>query len=277
MDRYVKSEPTPEAFAGLLKIPADEPVSTVSIVRLRTDLPESEVQAAMGHWRSMTRQLRREYRCEEDIVARIHATITGPPGPWDFLVVTRFPSRRVLMRYSMDERILDSIAVRRQFIAENLALVLTGSNLPRMDRLPLALMPGAADPGVGDPLDLAMRQAETLAGTDPVLLLAISRFRTDVPMEQARGAYLRWRKLLEEQVAPDLGLTFPITANISHVFVGEPGGWDLVNLVRYPNPDAYRASLRHPALLAGRHLRTLALDNSLLMIAQEIPDRSITD
>jgi hypothetical protein len=272
MDRYVKSEPTPEAFAGLLEIPADDPVTTVSVVRVRRDRPVAEIHDTINRWRAVTATLRQEYGCTEDVVARVRATLSGPVDHWDHVIVTRFPTRRSLMRYAMDERILDAIAVRRDFIEENLALVLTGTNLPQPDRLPLSVVPAPPAPSVlVDPLGEAIVQGDRLQGTAPVYLVAVSHYRSDVPREQAEGAYLRWRRMLEE-MAPELGMTFPITANIRQVYVGEPQGWDIVNVVRYPDPEAYRASLRHPKLLAGRHLRNLALDYSLLMICQEEGD-----
>lgn len=270
MDRFSKSEPTPEAFAGLLAIPADRPVATVTLVRIRRDQPRARLVAAVREWRAIISGILEDYGCHEPVYGRVVGTIVGPENYWDHLVVTHYPSRRALMQSAMDERIIDAIDVRRAFIEETLSLVVDGADPAASVPPPLSIVP-AVQPGpvADDPLEPAVAHASTIKGKDPLFVVGITRFRTDVPREQAEGAYHRWRASLR-LVAEDIGaMSFPLSARVHQVYVGAAGAWDLVNITRYGDTDSYRRSLEHPALLSGRQMRALALEDSLLMVVRD--------
>lgn len=272
MDRFSKSEPTPEAFAGLLAIPADQPVATVTLVRTRRDQSRKRLVAAVRDWQVIIAELLEDYGCSQPVSGRVIGTIVGPADHWDHLVVTSYPSRRALMQFAMDERIIDAIDVRRDFIDETLSLVVDGSDPLATGTPQLSIVPPAQlGPVASDPLEPALAHAATIEGTDPLFVVGISRFRTDVPREQAEGAYHRWRaslRLVAEDI-PQMG--FPLSAPVRQVYVGSEGAWDLVNITGYADTDSYRRSLAHPALLAGRQMRALALEDSLLMIVRGRP------
>lgn len=270
MDRFSKSEPTPEAFAGLLAIPADQPVATVTLVRMRRDQPRARLVEAIRAWQAITTERLTDYGCVEALSGQVIGTVVGPADYWDHLVVTRFPSRRALMQFAMDEQIIDAIDVRRDFIDETLSLVVDGANsvVPSAPQLSIVppLQPG---PVADDPLQPAMAHAAAIEGNHPVLVIGITRFRTDVPREQAEGAYQRWRGALR-QVAEDIpAMSFPLSARVQQVYVGAGGSWDLVNITRFGDVESYRRSLTHPALLAGRQMRALSLEDSLLMVVRD--------
>ena len=270
MDRFSKSEPTPEAFASLLAIPADSPVATVTLVRIRRDQPRARLVAAAREWRAIISGILEDYGCHEPVYGRVIGTIVGPEGYWDHLVVTRYPSRRALMQSAMDERIIDAIDVRREFIDETLSLVVDGADpsLPVPPQLSI-VPPAPPGPATRDPLQPAVDHARAITGNDPLFVIGITRFRTDVPREQAEGAYQSWRASLR-MVAEDIeAMSFPLSARVRQVYVGAAGAWDLVNITRYGDVDSYRRSLEHPALLSGRQMRELALEDSLLMVVRD--------
>ncbi|WP_033262355.1 DUF1330 domain-containing protein [Amycolatopsis vancoresmycina] len=113
-------------------------------------------------------------------------------------------------------------------------------------------------------IEIEDRALDTLLAEDPggpVVMLNLLRFRPD----GGRESYRRYVEALNRGLNARYGLAVEYLGHGGRALVAEDGqAWDMVALVRYPDRQAFAAMVRDPEYQAVAHLRTEALQESVL-------------
>jgi uncharacterized protein (DUF1330 family) len=275
MDPYSKSEPVPEAFARLMEIPAEQPVYLFSLLKFREDRPREAVLEALRVWDGVATAIEREQAMLHAFGASVVGSGLEPdaPAPWHRAYLLSAPSRRSLMRLLSDERMFDAVPLRRDYAGEVLALVLTSTG--RFEPVPPGPAAIPSGPGPEDRvrslISNVMSVSARMDAARPVVVCNIVRYRSDQPRSQCEAAFMRWRAAFEP-VAEAHGAIHIVRSMVQSVFIGEPGSWDVLTLVKYRDRACMEAVYGDPRLHEAVHLRSLAIEDSILLVLDEDQD-----
>lgn len=125
MGLFDEIEPTLEALQAIKKLPPDDPIIVLSMIRFRHDLADGRSDAAWREYQDGIGPVLEEYGAKPITQGVVALDLVGPKGQWDVVGAYRYPSPKVLWRFLSDERVLDLIKLRRKAVDDVTMMILT--------------------------------------------------------------------------------------------------------------------------------------------------------
>lgn len=114
MGLFDEIEPTYNALQAIKKLPPDDPIIVLSLLRFRHDLADGRSDAAWQLYQDGIGPILKEYGAKRVTHGVVALDLVGPKGQWDVVGAFWYPNPRVLWRFLSDGRVIDLIKIRRK-------------------------------------------------------------------------------------------------------------------------------------------------------------------
>ena len=125
MGLFDEIEPTYDALQAIKKLPPDDPIIVLSLIRFRHDLADGRSDAAWRDYQDGIGPVLKEYGAKRVTNGVVALDLVGPKGQWDVVGAFWYPSPKVLWRFLSDERVLDLTKIRRKAVDDATMMILT--------------------------------------------------------------------------------------------------------------------------------------------------------
>jgi hypothetical protein len=125
MGLFDEIEPTYDAMQAIKKLPPDDPIIVLSLLRFRHDLADGRSDAAWRDYQDGIGPVLTEYGAKRVTHGVVALDLVGPKGQWDVVGAFWYPNPKVLWRFMSDERVIDLIKIRRKAADDVTMMILT--------------------------------------------------------------------------------------------------------------------------------------------------------
>ncbi len=125
MGLFDEIEPTYDALQAIKKLPPDDPIIVLSLLRFRHDLADGRSDAAWRDYQNGIGPVITEYGAKRVTHGVVALDLVGPKGQWDVVGALWYPNPKVLWRFMSDERVIDLVKIRRKAADDVTMLILT--------------------------------------------------------------------------------------------------------------------------------------------------------